>query len=71
MSTELVTDRDALGADALTTVRRTEALIKCLANRWADRRIVRVERVDEAGVHGWRGVFDDAPPSPGLRRPRT
>ncbi len=63
MSTaDFVPDELSLGRPALTPARRVEALIKCLANHWADRDIAAVGRVDGPDRRGWTLEARATPP---------
>ncbi|UCG59377.1 MAG: hypothetical protein JSU70_07665 [Phycisphaerales bacterium] len=47
-------DSDNIGRDAKNKKDRRFALEKCLAGRWKQSDIGRLERVDTTNQHGWR-----------------
>jgi hypothetical protein len=48
-----VRDLDVIGQDATTRAQRRAVLVAALANDWAAEDIDTIERIDQAGWHGW------------------
>jgi len=48
-----ISDDESLGHSAKNKAERRKALQACLAGRWKNKDIGRLERVDEPSFHGW------------------